>query len=690
MKQKDAGAGAARQEEQGKEIVMQYVRKYVKEYLAKGFGVLILGVLLFSGLWGVEAKADGSCKGYLTPYWTRNASDGDNAGSFLMLGKEYTNGEFKNKYADDMVVLYNLDKNYSNVTFLAGALDGYSKYPADYKIYLDGELVRSFTREVNAAPMECSISTVGKTQLMVRIDAKTFSRWGIVNVTATGHQWELESQLAATVDSTGSKNYVCLNCKAKKTESVSALTSCPNYLTPYESYRVELYQIGGEESFRMMGHDFTQGFYANWLNADGSASYNLEGLYSSVIFTVGVLPKSGYNTIQCVENPTATLKIYLDNQLYKSMELSIPMMNQEITVPTTGKSLLRIEIEKESYTYYGVGNIRGIGGPGHTFEEGTVLMEPAVGKTGIRQDVCTKCAATKNVTLPALKGTLKADDVTVKGTVYYTGKPLTPSVAVSYDGMALKKGTDYTVSYQNNVNVGTAKVSVTGIGNYEGTVTKTFKIALKNGMTFKKGKYTYKITSASSKTVTLTKGDASLTSISVPATVSYGGVSLKVTAIGSRAFYKGKATKAVVGSNVTSVGTSAFESCTKLKSVKIGSKVSTIGNKAFYKCTALTTVTIPTSVTKIGTSAFQSCTKLASVTIGKNVKTIGSKAFYGDKNLKTIAIKTTKLTAKTVGSSAFKNIYAKAKVTVPASKSAEYKTLLRSKGLGSKAILLPL
>ena len=34
----------------------------------------------------------------------------------------------------------------------------------------------------------------------------------------------------------------------------------------------------------------------------------------------------------------------------------------------------------------------------------------------------------------------------------------------------------YTVTYSNNVNVGTAKITIKGIGNYTGTVTKTFKI----------------------------------------------------------------------------------------------------------------------------------------------------------------------------------------------------------------------
>ena len=40
----------------------------------------------------------------------------------------------------------------------------------------------------------------------------------------------------------------------------------------------------------------------------------------------------------------------------------------------------------------------------------------------------------------------------------------------------LKSGTDYTVSYKNNINAGTATVTITGIGNYTGSVNKTFTI----------------------------------------------------------------------------------------------------------------------------------------------------------------------------------------------------------------------
>ena len=58
----------------------------------------------------------------------------------------------------------------------------------------------------------------------------------------------------------------------------------------------------------------------------------------------------------------------------------------------------------------------------------------------------------------------------------YTGKALTP--AVVKDGKTtLTEDVDYTVAYENNVNAGTATVTVTGIGNYSGTASKTFTIA---------------------------------------------------------------------------------------------------------------------------------------------------------------------------------------------------------------------
>ena len=62
----------------------------------------------------------------------------------------------------------------------------------------------------------------------------------------------------------------------------------------------------------------------------------------------------------------------------------------------------------------------------------------------------------------------------------YTGAALTPTVTVKSGSTTLTNGTDYTVSYSNNTNAGTATVTVMGKGNYTGTVTKNFTITKAN------------------------------------------------------------------------------------------------------------------------------------------------------------------------------------------------------------------
>lgn len=71
----------------------------------------------------------------------------------------------------------------------------------------------------------------------------------------------------------------------------------------------------------------------------------------------------------------------------------------------------------------------------------------------------------------------------------YDGTVKKPTVKVG----TLKPGTDYTVSYSNNTNAGTATVTVTGIGEYAGSFTKTFTIkpASISSMTLKVAAYTY-------------------------------------------------------------------------------------------------------------------------------------------------------------------------------------------------------
>ncbi len=86
--------------------------------------------------------------------------------------------------------------------------------------------------------------------------------------------------------------------------------------------------------------------------------------------------------------------------------------------------------------------------------------------------------STKEVTYTIARKSLTADMVSIaSGPYYYNGSDITPAVTVKDGGTTLVSGTDYTVSYENNVNVGNnATVTVEGKGNYTGTLSETFTI----------------------------------------------------------------------------------------------------------------------------------------------------------------------------------------------------------------------
>lgn len=85
------------------------------------------------------------------------------------------------------------------------------------------------------------------------------------------------------------------------------------------------------------------------------------------------------------------------------------------------------------------------------------------------------------------KHNYKFSDVTAKNissckvelpssTQYFRGTRIRPVVTVKDGSTLLKNGKDYSVTYANNLSVGTATITITGNGNYTGSVTKTFSI----------------------------------------------------------------------------------------------------------------------------------------------------------------------------------------------------------------------
>ena len=165
-----------------------------------------------------------------------------------------------------------------------------------------------------------------------------------------------------------------------------------------------------------------------------------------------------------------------------------------------------------------------------------------------------------------------------------------------------------------------------------------------------------------------------ITTVNIPASISYSGKTYSVTSIEANAFYGCSSLVSVnLPNSVTSIGEYAFNACTCLISVTIPNSVTEIGSSAFSSCTGLTTIKlsnaltsisdhmftwcesltsieIPNSIMSIEHWAFTYCSNLSSVKFGNNVTSIGMGAFASCSSLTAIEIPNS---VTSIGGSAF-------------------------------------
>ena len=248
-------------------------------------------------------------------------------------------------------------------------------------------------------------------------------------------------------------------------------------------------------------------------------------------------------------------------------------------------------------------------------------------------------------------------DVTLSPNSYtYSGNSCTPAVNVSYYGTPLTQGTDYTVSYENNIAAGTAVVTVSGKGIFKGSIQKNFTIKSASTNTHTHQAVPDPAVAATCTTPGHTEGShcsicgAVITAQkSLPATghnyingiCSVCGDFLYLDASGLRYtiiddLAGGYTAKVTATSQVTLTGEISIP-----PTITIGNTsytVTTIGKNAFANQNNLTSVILPSTITSVESGAFSNCSNLKSVKFqSMSAPAVASDAWSGT-NLSAVTI----------------------------------------------------
>lgn len=494
------------------------------------------------------------------PYFLSNTTVED---SFVMAGTTYTNG-LKCRVAYDRTtqIHFNVGENYSSVSFEVGHIDGTASGSSDIVMTVlaeEDQVLEEVSLTNTDIPKNITIPLTGVKQLSIKWNCRYYdSYFGI-----------------------GAINFVGSQPSVREKES--------NMVNNNEPYTMNNTTI--EDSFNMGNTTYTGGLKCRVaFDRTTQAHFNFGGNYESMSFEVGHIDglDSGSSDI--------VMTIMKDgNQIIEEIALSNTALPRLVEVPLTGVHQLSVQWSCSYYdSYFGIGAI-------HLKSNGVVRditldkqslqltkgnlsaylqafivpadadnleiiwksSNPEIASVDSNGLVCGISRGTAEITATTvsgnytascivdvdLPGNLENASVTLSQNSYtYTGSAIEPNVKVTYAGKTLNEGTDYAVSYLDNISAGTVQVILTGTVNYTGTVTKAFTIACADiarcTVSFNADSYVYNGT-AQTPAITVKDGNNILKS-GTDYTVTYANNANAGTAqvtVTGRGNYTGKAAK---------------------------------------------------------------------------------------------------------------------------------------------------
>ena len=249
------------------------------------------------------------------------------------------------------------------------------------------------------------------------------------------------------------------------------------------------------------GTDYTVSYTDNTNAGTATVKVTGTGKYKgeqSVIFTIAkAAPKLTFASTSV--NKT-TLDAAFTNKLTKTTDGTVTFKSSNTKVATVSSTSGKVTIKGE-----GTATITVTAAEGTNYKSGSAKYTLTVvdGRTDIS----------------GLTVSLSATSYT------YDGKAKEPAVTVKNGDTTLTSGTDYTVSYSDNTNAGTATAKVTGAGKYKGEKSVTFTINKAEAKLAFAGNSVTKKTTDAAFTNTLTK--------TTDGTVTYKSSNTKVASVNS-------------------------------------------------------------------------------------------------------------------------------------------------------------